>query len=475
MQKPYPIPSKAKKIIHVLLEHGAADCLLVGGFVRDCLLGLPPKEVDIEVYGLAYDQIVDILRRKRFRVGLVGKSFGVVKVDNDIDLSIPRLESKQGSGHKGFHVTSDPNLAYGQAFARRDFTINAIGMRLSGDLIDPFGGQADMRQKLLRAPTEAFCEDPLRVLRAMQFAGRFGFDLEPHTIELCRSVLPEFGTLSPERVWGEWYKWATRSQFPAKGLRVLEQTGWIACFPEIAALIGVPQHPARHPEGDVFAHTCLVCDAAKKITDEMRSNEIPCDEREQAILLFAALCHDFGKPATTTKNQHGEWSAPNHAAESVTPATTFLERMLAPGWLLEQVTPLVAEHLAHLIAPDADVPQDQYIRRLADRLTPSNIRLWAALCRADSLGCGFATPWGRINRWEAVAEKLRVRESRPKPILQGRDLIARGMAPGPEMGRLLQRAYESQLDGVFTDHDSAMQWLTEREPATVPPGVAETI
>jgi len=295
-------------------------------------------------------------------------------------------------------------------------------------------------------------------LRAMQFAARFGFELESQTVELCRRVLPEFGTLSAERVWGEWYKWAAKSMFPSKGLRVLEKTGWITCFPELAALVGTPQHPVSHPESDVFAHTCLVCDEAKTIADEMQLGE-----QERTILLFAALCHDFGKPAAATKNQRDEWPTPNYAAEGVTLAKAFLSRMLAPHWLLEQVKPLISEHLAYLMVPPDEIPQDQYVRRLADRLMPSNIRIWAALCRADLRGCGFEKPSNRIDSWETVAEKLRVRKSRPKPILQGRDLIALGMEPGPDMGRLLHQAYDAQLDGLFSDHDSAMQWLIDRK------------
>ncbi len=448
--------AKAKRIVDLLTQGGAIDCLFVGGFVRDLVLGIPSKDIDIEIYGLPYERIVQLLK-PHFRVDMVGQSFGTVKVDNQLDLSVPRSESKTGSGHRGFDVESDPFLDPLKAFARRDFTVNAIGIRIDGTVVDPFGGLDDIERKILRAPTEAFCEDPLRVLRAMQFAARFGFDMEPRTVELCRRVLPEFETLSAERVWTEWFKWATKGRFPSKGLKLLRETGWIACFPEIAALVDVPQNPVYHPEGDAFVHTCLACDAAVGIADTMN-----LDEQERALLLFATLAHDFGKPATTILNEKGNWTSPNHAVEGIAPARSFFERMKAPNWIFEHVLPLVKEHLAHSCIPKDQLPDDRVVRRLATRLVPSNIRMWCALCRSDSLGCGNGQPRHRVDTWEEVAEKLQVRESRPSPLLQGRDLIPLGVQPGPSMGTILAEAYENQLDGGFTDHAGALEWVRSR-------------
>ena len=223
---------KVKRVIQLLTDGGASDCLFVGGCVRDHFLGIETKDIDIEVYGLSYKQILKILK-PHFHVGWVGQSFGTVKVDNEIDLSLPRTESKTGTGHTGFDVVSDPFLNPTVALSRRDFTINAIGIRIDDTVIDPFHGLDDLHKGILRAPTEAFCEDPLRVLRGMQFAARFGFEMEPQTVELCRRVLPEFETLSAERIWSEWEKWAVKGRFPGKGLQVLCDTGWIVRFPEI--------------------------------------------------------------------------------------------------------------------------------------------------------------------------------------------------------------------------------------------------
>jgi len=448
---------KVKRIVQLLLDGGASDCLFVGGCVRDHFLGIATKDIDIEVYGLSYKQILKILK-PYFHVGWVGQSFGTVKVDNEIDLSLPRTESKTGTGHTGFDVVSDPFLDPTVALSRRDFTINAIGIRIDGTVIDPFGGLDDLKNGILRAPTEAFCEDPLRVLRGMQFAARFGFDMEPRTIELCRRVLPEFDTLSAERIWNEWEKWATKGRFPGNGLQVLCNTGWIARFPEIESLIDTPQNPKYHPEGDVFEHTKSTCDVAVLIADELEF----CDT-ERTILLFAALCHDFGKPITTIINAKGNWTSPGHALEGVPRVQEFLKRLHVPNLIMDHVPVLVREHLAHRAASPDELPSFQAVRRLAVRLVPSNIRMWSALCRADARGHGTFEPRYQISTWEEVATKLEVRENKPKPILQGRDLLKLGMEPGQDMGELLRRAYEAQLDGVIGNLEEALTWVEESE------------
>ncbi|HBT76625.1 MAG TPA: hypothetical protein DEB39_06795, partial [Planctomycetaceae bacterium] len=435
---------KTVEIIGRLREAGATDCILVGGYVRDVLLerkrrhlaarepmpridGL--KDVDIEVYGLDYAAILRALK-PRFRVNLVGKSFGVVKVDNRYDVSIPRREYKTGSGHKGFDVEPDPFMSPQEAMGRRDFTVNAIGMRPDGTLVDPYQGIRDLEQGVLRATTPAFAEDPLRVLRGMQFAARFGFTMEAGTVELCRRLLPESESLSPERVWGEWFKWATKSRYPSKGLLVLKETGWIDAFPEIAALVGTPQNPRYHPEGDVFTHTCLAVDAAVQTAKEMRFAE-----QDRIVLLFAALTHDFGKPCTTVRREDGTWTSPNHAAQGVPFVESFFDRMRAPHWVGEHVKPLVAEHMAHLALPSEERPSDRIVRRLATRLEPSSIRMWAALCRSDAKGCRATFERHRTQSWQEVAERLAVLDEKPRPILQGRDLLPLGFRPGPGMGR----------------------------------------
>lgn len=453
------VTPRIDRIIQTLIVAGAKECLFVGGYVRDQLLGTPAEKLDfdIEVYGLSYDEIVRALRAAKFHVDIVGKSFGTVKVGNGIDLSVPRRESKSGIGHTGFKVESDPTMTFDEAASRRDFTINAIGMRQDGSIVDPFGGRGDIENRLLRATSPKFVEDPLRVLRGMQFAARLGFEMEPQTISMCRSLVGEFGTLSPERIWGEWHKWATRGKFSSHGLRVLRQTDWLAKFPELAALVDVPQNPVWHPEGDVWDHTLLVCDAAAEIaSDENMSEE------DRVVLMFAALGHDFGKPQTTVRNEKGNWSSPNHAVNSAILVDDFLTRIRAPNWVTQNVVPLVREHMAHMAhSPEYDVPSERAVRRLAVRLSPSSVRMWCHLCHADAMGC--LARGTRVSSWGEVAAKLDVREERPVPLVYGRDLMAIGFRPGPELGVSLKKLYEAQLDGEFVTRDGGIAWLLQSE------------
>src|SRR5215212_9419474 len=214
---------------------------LVGGGVRDWLLGLAPKDFDVEVAGVDFET----LHRTLAPFGstdVVGRSFGVLKVrsratDAEYDFSLPRRESKTGAGHRGFAVAPDPSLSDADAAARRDFTLNAIAVDpLTGEVIDPHGGQRDLQARVLRHTSAAFVEDPLRVLRAMQLAARFDLTLAPETAALCRSIADTFRELPVERIWGEWRKWAEKSLKPSRGLAVLEETGWVRHFPEIAAM-----------------------------------------------------------------------------------------------------------------------------------------------------------------------------------------------------------------------------------------------
>lgn len=222
-----------------LLDHiwnNGGDPLIVGGFVRDSLLGLKPKDVDIEVHGVDLEHLTKVLTKSKFHVDQVGKSFGVLKVTVDgetFDVSVPRVEIKTGKSHRDFTVQMGASVSMHDAFARRDFTMNAIGLDpFTGRLIDPFDGLNDIQDKIIRHTSDAFAEDPLRVLRAVQFSARFGFTIAPETVELCKSLVDQFDTISKERVWVEWEKiW--KSKYPDLALDALHQTGWIKHFPEL--------------------------------------------------------------------------------------------------------------------------------------------------------------------------------------------------------------------------------------------------
>lgn len=239
--------NKAKRIMNVLIDAGATNALIVGGFVRDTILRLPSKDIDIEVYGLTHDQIQHLLEGVGFDVNPVGKSFGVLLIDGVIDVSVPRKERKIGAGHRAFDVEFDPSMGVEEAASRRDFTINSMAMNRNGEIIDPFNGRQHLEDRLLRHTSEAFVEDPLRPLRAMQFASRFELVLDPETMELCRSMANQKASLPKERIWEEWKKWALKGTHAAIGLRMLEAMGW--ADPEIQALVNTPQDPEWHPEG----------------------------------------------------------------------------------------------------------------------------------------------------------------------------------------------------------------------------------
>ena len=218
--------------------------LITGGAVRDALLGHEPKDFDIEVYGITYDQLAHFLG-ERGRVDLVGKSFGVVKFEGH-DFSVPRRDSKIGTHHRHFLTTFDPSITAREAASRRDFTINAMAYDpITHEVLDFFGGREDLHNRVLRATSAAFSEDPLRVLRGMQFACRFDLTLDPATAEMSRSIAHEYSTIAKERIAEEFMKWAEKAPHPGRIAEYLRGSGWMVHFPEIERLFGVPQDPER--------------------------------------------------------------------------------------------------------------------------------------------------------------------------------------------------------------------------------------
>ena len=434
---------------------------LVGGCVRDWLLGLQPKDFDVEVFGLDYEALARALAPFG-PTDVVGRSFGVLKVRLDgveYDFSLPRRESKTGAGHRGFAVVPDSTLTEAEAAARRDFTINAMAYDPFEDrLLDFHGGEADLRKKILRHPSPAFVEDPLRVLRAFQFAARFEFTVAPETIALCQSIRDTYQELPVERVWGEWDKWATKSRRPSLGLAVLKQTGWLAHFPEIAALDGVPQEPEWHPEGDVLVHTSHCLDALVGLPAWREGST-----ETRRMLSFSVLAHDFGKPSTTKQAERRmklRWVSPEHEAAGGPLAETFLQRIGAPLQLIDYVRPLVVNHLLHHTGP-AEY-RDTTVRRLARKIAPATIDDLIAVMSADHLGRPPLVSEQTVVRLENLrssARRLTLEHAAPKPVLLGRHLIALGLTPGPHFKAALDAAFESQLDGAFDDEAGAIEWM----------------
>lgn len=440
---------------------------LVGGGVRDWLLGIPPKDLDVEVGGIDFEG----LHRALAPFGstdVIGRSFGVVKVRDrttggEYDFSLPRRESKTGRGHRGFAVEPDASLSDADAAARRDFTVNAIAFDPFADsLIDPWHGQEDLAAKCLRHTSAAFVDDPLRVLRAFQLAARFDFTLAPETAALCRTIVDAYRELPVERVWAEWDKWATKSLRPSRGIAVLEETGWIVHFPEVAAMRGVPQEPEWHPEGDVLTHTAHCLDA---LVAQEAWQSAPAGRRR--LLMLAVLAHDFGKPATTVQAARRgviRWTSPGHEAAGGPLAVAFLRRIGAPLELDEPVRAIVLHHLAHQHGQSGGFTDTQ-VRRLARRLAPASIDDLAIVMRADTEGrppLHSPDALALIDRMVAKAHELALRKEPPKPIVLGRHLLKLGWKPGPAFGPVLEEAFEAQLDGAFADEAGGLDWLRRR-------------
>lgn len=441
------LPQKVVDLSLALREAGGR-ALLVGGCVRDALMGVQPKDWDVEVYGVAPERVREVLDRFG-PVNVVGEAFTVYKLGLDLDVSLPRRERKSGRGHRAFVIEGDPAMSFVDASRRRDFTINAILQDpLTDEVIDPFDGRRDIQQGVLRAVSaETFVEDSLRVLRAAQFAARFEFRIEPETVELCRGV--DLSDLPSERIWGELEKLLLRARQPSIGLGWLHALGVLEkIFPEINALVGVPQDPEWHPEGDVFVHTRLTIDRARESIDEL-------SYPRQVTVMLAALAHDFGKPATTEFIE-GRLRSRGHEAAGAAPAESFLDRInvyTIDGYnVRSQVIALVREHLkpGEFFKKRDEVGEGAF-RRLARRCEPD---LLYRVAKADSLGRN--APWVPPEKWygsEAQewfierARELNVEQRPPAPLLLGRHLLSLGVPPGPMVGEITRAVYDMQLDG----------------------------
>jgi tRNA nucleotidyltransferase (CCA-adding enzyme) len=441
---------------------------VVGGAVRDAVLGRPVTDLDVEVHDLPVERLISVLS-SRFGIDPVGRAFGVLKLrDVPIDVSVPRRESKAGLGHRGFLVQSDPYLGFPAAAARRDFTMNAMAFDpLTGHLVDPFGGQDDLRAGVLRHCSGAFVEDPLRVLRGMQFAARFDLRGHPDTLALCRIIEPE--GLAAERIWHEWRKLLLLGVRPSAGLTFLRDAGWLQYVPQLAALDGCPQDPAHHPEGDVYVHTGLCLDVF--------ADQRVGDQEEDLVVGLAVLCHDMGKPDVLERDDDGAIRTPGHEQRSVERAAEFLDSLACQYALARQVLPLVATHGRPQQLYDQQ-SGDAAIRRLAR--DAGRIDRLLRVVRADLGGRGpVGDPDPPAARWLAArSEDLDVFEQGPAPIIMGRHLMALGMTPGPQVGEAMRACYEAQLAGEFSDERGGVaflrRWLEAARrgssPGRLPPG-----
>jgi tRNA nucleotidyltransferase (CCA-adding enzyme) len=442
-----PAPLDSALLLARSVREAGGRALIVGGWVRDRLLGHASKDIDLEVFGVAPEALRRLLEAHG-RVEAVGESFRVYKVGG-IDVALPRRESKVGHGHRGFEVHGDPDMSIEEASRRRDFTVNAIAWDpLTDEYLDPWNGRGDLAQGVLRAVDPiTFGDDSLRVLRALQFAARFGFALDPDTAALCRRI--PLNDLPAERIWGEIEKLLSASA-PSIGFALARDLGVIdQLFPELAALVECPQEPEWHPEGDVWVHTLLVIDQARTRVDDL-------GRAERLTVMLGAVCHDLGKPATTAF-MDGRIRSPGHEEAGVAPTLSFLDRLKVQtldGYdARTQIVGIVAHHLTpgmwYKVRHEVG---DGAFRRLAQKV---DLELLARVAKSDCLGRTGPFDCTAMDWFVERARSLGVQHRPPPPLLLGRHLLALGLKPGPRIGEILKQVYERQLDGEITSLEEA--------------------
>ena len=439
----------ALKIVETVRTAGGR-ALVVGGWVRDRLEGSVSKDIDLEVYGVSSDRLRVLLDRIG-RVDAVGESFTVFKI-GAVDVALPRRESKTGHGHRGFTVMGDPGLSIEQAARRRDFTINAIAWDpLTDEYLDPYGGREDLERRLLRiVDPVTFGDDSLRVLRAVQLAARFELEVEEATKALCQGIALD--DLPSERIWGEFEKLLLLADKPSIGFQLAHELGVVErLLPEMAALVDCPQEPEWHPEGDVWTHNQLVVDQARRRIDDL-------PRPQQITVMLGAVCHDFGKPATTALID-GRIRSYNHEEAGIAPTEAFLDRLnihSIDGYDVRgQVIGLVAHHLKPGMWRTArDGVGDGAFRRLARKV---DLELLARLAKSDCLGRTGSFDCTAMDWFLDRARSLGVEHEPPRALLLGRHLLELGLTPGPRIGQILAQVYERQLDGDVRTLEEAIE------------------
>lgn len=450
------LPSELHPILEQLNAHHITP-IVVGGYVRDALLNLHSKDIDIELYNLPSLEVLEQILKPFGKLNLVGKSFGVIKLrikELEIDFSPPRTESKHTAGHKGFEMSFDHALDFPTASRRRDFTINAIGYNpLTKTLLDPYGGCDDLSAKRLMCVDEkTFIEDPLRPLRAVQFAARFDLSCDPVLLALCKEMILNgaLAELPKERIFEEFKKLFLLSPKPSVGMELLREMGALSFFSPLDLFEHTPQDRLSHPEGNVWTHTLMALD----VMATLRTG----DAKRDLTRMFAVLLHDCAKPITTVIT-NGEINAPKHAKAGVAVAKVFLEKITDEHALKEDVLPLIRYHgkVRKLYENNASIPD---ILHLSTRVTIEELIL---VSEADFLGREFGG--GRPKCFSAgqwlysQAKELGVLRSPPKPLLMGRNLIALGLTSSKAFKEILNNAYEAQINQQFFTEEEALEWL----------------
>lgn len=410
----------------------------VGGFVRDKLCGKPNKDIDVEVHGVTPEQLKSILAELG-EIHTQGASFGVYNLKGyDIDIAQPRTEMSTGRGHKDFETYVDPFIGVEKAAMRRDFTMNAVMQNvLTGEIVDPFGGQTDIKNHVIRHVNDAtFVDDPLRVFRAAQFAARFGYELAPETSELIKTM--DVSALPKERVYAEMEKAMLKSEKPSVFFNVLKDTDQLhTWFPELERLIDCKQDPVYHPEGDAYNHTMAVLDNAVAYRDKTD---------KPVYFMIAALCHDFGKPAVTSVGKDGRIHSYGHGEAGIPVIHTFLDRLNNDTSLRAYVLDVAGNHMKpHEVFNHGSAIKST--NHMFDEIKNRQDIVYLAV--VDSMGKGENYQARAMEEQSFLSERLSIYEERAKmPMVSGRDLITMGMLPSTEFSEILKNARKMHFSGV---------------------------
>lgn len=388
-----------------IFQGAKGRALLVGGAVRDALMGRPVKDFDLEVHNLPSTRVLELLQGV-CEVDTVGMSFGVIKVKHlDLDISLPRRENKTGAGHRGFLVELDSELTLAEAAARRDFTVNAIMYDpLTGEILDPHGGRSDLEKKVLRHVSCHFSEDPLRVLRGMQFAGRMGFEFAPETIQLCSEITQT--ELPLERIGSEWEKMLLQGKSISSGMAFLQQCRWIKYYPELEAL-----------SPDMWQKTLELLD---------RCAQLRTHERQKDLVLMGS---------------------------ALTALIPEREKFCRRLWNRQELISRIAAHGGCFISfseKDVNEIDRAQIRRAALSLKGTEL---LSLLLQGAMQEEKASFIAGISREEGIFDRA------PEPLLTGRHCVELGIAPGPLMGSMLKKCFEAQLEGVFRELETGKEYL----------------
>lgn len=445
------IKKNVKEIANILKDKGATAINLVGGAVIDLLQGREVKDYDMEVYGLSYEGLFSLLSTHG-KVTTCGKEFGIIKFydgTDEFDFSLPRKENKCGVGHKGFNVELDSSLTIEEASKRRDLTINAISYDIiSEEYHDPFNGISDVSEGCIKMVNkETFMEDSLRPLRVMQLLARKGVYVDSNTLDTCREMKHLFSELPKERVFEEFNKLLLKSTKPSVGLQFLVDSEWIINFPELSALIGCPQNPDKHPEGDVWEHTKLVVNYASSLLHNI-------EEEWKLAFMYGALCHDLGKPVSTDPVT---LTAYDHDKTGVEYTVSFLNRLTGDKKLIERVSGLTAYHmqLRFLYAGSAG---NSAWKRLQNKFQRLDVLSYLTLADDYSRPNKTIPDGGCPVHNLALDKYAQFGQTKIKPILTGKDLIAAGFDQknrdvACQFGVALDAAYQVQIDDDVTDKD----------------------